>query len=103
MGRELVQETELALTRQLPCQRLQSQISVDQQMAKHDPLERAASLITRWQGKVTAEDRAAVTEIMELFGLNVYSGADVLAHKSFLHFDDTATLLARAGQTRTTA
>jgi hypothetical protein len=74
-----------------------------QQMAKQDPLERAASLISRWQGKVTPEDRAAVTEIMELFGLNVYTGADVLPHKSYLHFDDTATLLASTNRTGTTA
>ena len=67
-----------------------------QEMAKTDPLDRATSLISRWQRKVTAEDRAMVTEIMELFGLTVYSGFEVLPHQSYLHFDDTGDLFAKA-------
>jgi hypothetical protein len=70
-----------------------------QEMAKTDPLDRAVSLISRWQAKVTPDDRTAVTEIMGLFGLNIYSGASVLAHPSYLLFDDTSALLSRTRRT----
>lgn len=64
-------------------------------MAKADERARANGLVNRWYAKTSAADRASVTAIMELFGLDVYRGDEILANPRYLHFDDTASFLAR--------
>ena len=63
------------------------------EMARTDPRDRAISLVSKWQATLTDGDRRAVNEIMELFGLDVYSADRVLPHARYLHFDDTAARL----------
>jgi hypothetical protein len=63
-------------------------------MTKADKRARATSLVTRWRPKTTDEDRAAVSAIMALFDLDVYTGEQTLSHPRYLHFEDTPTLLA---------
>jgi hypothetical protein len=57
---------------------------------------RTRHLFARWEERVTAADRAAVTEVLDLFGIDAYSADRLLAHPRLLHFADTAALAAEA-------
>jgi hypothetical protein len=61
-------------------------------MATAEDRERRTYLVTKWQRHVTAKDMASASSIMELFGLDVYSGESPLPHRH-LHFPQTASLL----------
>jgi hypothetical protein len=65
--------------------------STETQAMLQDPDEgkRRDYLITKWKSKVTPEDEASVSEIMQLFELDVYDGHDPLPHKRYMHFADT--------------
>lgn len=65
-------------------------------ISQADRRTRNEYLLTRWTGKVTAEDRAGVSEVMELFGLDAYSGGRVLPHARYLHFTETAELIGES-------
>ena len=65
-------------------------------MTDADEQRRRVYLVDKWRAKVTPEDMAAVTTIMELFELDVYTGEATLPHRRYLHFDDTASLLPEA-------
>jgi len=57
-------------------------------------------LVSRWQTQVTDQDRADVSAIMDLFGLDAYSGDALLPHARYLHFDDTIDLVDRGETAR---
>jgi hypothetical protein len=59
-----------------------------------DARARRVKLVTKWEGKITPEERQQVSHIMDLFGLDVYTGASAIAAPRFLHFADTPSLLA---------
>ena len=65
-------------------------------MTNTDQRVRATGLVSRWVQKVSAEERRQVTEVMDLFGLDVYSGECVLPHHRYLHFEDTRSVLAQS-------
>lgn len=60
-----------------------------------DQRTRNEYLVSRWQARVSDQDRADVTAVMELFGLDVYTGDKVLPHPRYLHFPDTGDLIAQ--------
>ncbi|MEZ5287566.1 MAG: hypothetical protein R2712_22740 [Vicinamibacterales bacterium] len=64
-------------------------------ISEADQRTRNEYLVSRWQEKVTAQDRADTNEVMALFGLDVYSGDQVLAHPRYLHFADTVHLIGQ--------
>jgi len=66
------------------------------ELAKSDRHDRAISLVTKWQAKLSAEERAHVQEILDLFELDVYSADRPLAASRFLHFGDTALRLGES-------
>ena len=66
-------------------------------MGDADEQRRRTYLVTKWQNKTTSAEMAEVSAILSLFGLDVYSGSDVLPHARYLHFDDTRTLLRSLG------
>lgn len=65
-----------------------------------DARARRVKLVTKWQGTITPEERQQVSSIMDLFGLDVYSGASALAAGRYLHFADTAALLGEPAAVR---
>jgi hypothetical protein len=65
-------------------------------ISEADPRMRNEYLVTRWQNKVTAQERADVSMVMELFGLDVYSGERPLSHPRYLHFADTGDLIGQS-------
>jgi hypothetical protein len=65
-----------------------------QMMTDADERQRRRYLVTKWQKRVTPDDQRAVTAILDLFGLDVYTGEDPLPH-AHLHFSDTRALLER--------
>jgi hypothetical protein len=62
-------------------------------MSQSDERQRRLYLVGKWKTKVTSEDTAAVSHVMKLFGLDVYTGEALLAHPRYLQFDETATLV----------
>lgn len=65
-------------------------------ISEADQRTRNEYLVSRWQSKVTPQDRSDVTEIMELFGIDAYSGDRLLSHSRYLHFPETRELVAEA-------
>jgi hypothetical protein len=61
-------------------------------MAEADERLRRSYLVGKWKTKVTAEDVAGVSHVMDLFELDVYSGEALLADRRYLHFADTADI-----------
>lgn len=62
-------------------------------MSQSDQRRKRSRLVTRWKSSVSREDESAVSDILALFGLDVYTGHRPLAAAQYLHFDDTAGLL----------
>jgi hypothetical protein len=58
-----------------------------------DERRRRLYLVNKWQSKVSAAEKASVSAIMDLFGIDAYSGDRVLPHARYLHFADTARLV----------
>jgi len=61
-------------------------------MTEADVRARRAYLVGKWKSKVTSEEVASVSRVMELFGEDVYRAEDVLSHPRYLHFEDTREL-----------
>lgn len=54
---------------------------------------RRQKLVTKWEQKVTDEDKTACNEILKLFGLDAYSADSFVAHSRYLHHADTQAKL----------
>jgi hypothetical protein len=63
-------------------------------MSDTDDLRRKRKLVGKWKGKVSVGDERKADEILALFGLDVYSCAELLAQPAYLHFDETPRLLS---------
>lgn len=50
---------------------------------------RRLKLVTKWKEKVTESDKKACSDILDLFGLDVYSPNSFVAHDRYLHHSDT--------------
>jgi hypothetical protein len=61
-------------------------------LRRADRQARTRHLFARWQEKTSEGDLSAVSEILDLFGLDVYSSRSPLAHPRYLHFADTSRL-----------
>jgi hypothetical protein len=66
-------------------------------MAESDHRQRRRHLVEKWVASITPRDEAHVTEIMEMFGLEIYRGDRPLAASSYLHFQDTPALASDTG------
>jgi hypothetical protein len=62
-------------------------------MTEADERARRAYLVSKWKSKVTPEDLASVSRVMQLFGEDVYRADDILSHPRYLHFEDTTALI----------
>jgi hypothetical protein len=60
--------------------------------AEADGRKRRAYLVTKWLNRVTAAECAAVSNILELFGIETYTADDPMPHQH-LHFGDTRQML----------
>jgi len=61
-------------------------------MTESDARARRAYLVGKWQAKITPQEMASVSRVMELFGEDVYRANQVLSHPRYLHFPDTVDL-----------
>jgi hypothetical protein len=56
---------------------------------------RRLHLVEKWMGKISPRDEAHVTEILEIFDLDIYRGDRPLPAAPYLHFEDTPALAAK--------
>ena len=64
-------------------------------MTESDERDRRLHLVEKWRGSISPRDEAQVTEIMEIFGLDIYRGDRSLPSGPYLHFEDTPALAGR--------
>jgi hypothetical protein len=60
--------------------------------ADADERKRHTYLVTKWLQRITSGEQAAVSAILDLFGIDTYTADDPMPHH-YLHFDDTRQLL----------
>jgi hypothetical protein len=72
-----------------------SSVETQAMMTSPDEHKRRIYLVEKWVDRVTRTEMTEVSEILELFGLDVYSGKDPLPRR-YLHFEDTRRLLEDA-------
>jgi hypothetical protein len=70
-----------------------SPLETQSMMKDSDDRRRRNYLVNKWVAKTTPQDATDVTAIMELFGLDVYRGDQLLPHHRYLHFAETPQLL----------
>jgi hypothetical protein len=61
-----------------------------------DARRRRVFLVSKWQNRVTPRDLADASMILDLFGLDCYTGDALLPHRRYLHFEDTPHQLTGA-------